>query len=423
MHPPSAVPQSELKPDVSIRSCRSYLLVVQQIPFYRDTSGCLFVGKLWWKDLGMHLDYLDHLMVAAPVLDQPPPPEAVRFDQDPRMSRMEIIELPEQRSTVGALKVMPTVIARLWKAVRRSHTVHTAVAGWPIPMGWIITPMARLQRKPYVVVVESAPWRLQKGLQSSFRARLKALSYEALGRCILRRAALSIFTHDGYRQSMLAEHPSPTSVIPASWIDESDILSRDQAQALWRRKNAPGTSVRILFAGRLLPEKGLLVLFEAIQQLYREREHIQLDILGEGPLRETGEKLSQQLGNGPVQVSMLGTVQYGVPLLELLRTYHAVLVPSISDEQPRIVFDAYSQAVPIIASDTEGLRSCVYQGETGVLVAPSNAHALAEALRRQSTDREELARMGLHSLTLAHNMTHQHMHGQRAALLRAMHLI
>jgi glycosyltransferase involved in cell wall biosynthesis len=119
-------------------------------------------------------------------------------------------------------------------------------------------------------------------------------------------------------------------------------------------------------------------------------------------------------------VDLLGTVSYGAPLFELIRRYDAVVVPSISDEQPRIVFDAYSQAVPVLASDTPGLRSCVRSGELGLFAAPNDASAFADLIRYATTHRSELKRLGMLSLTYAHSMTHQEMHRQRAALLQAM---
>jgi hypothetical protein len=40
------------------------------------------------------------------------------------------------------------------------------------------------------------------------------------------------------------------------------------------------------------------------------------------------------------------------PFLSLLRGFDGALVPSLSDEQPRILYDAFSQAVPVIGSAT-----------------------------------------------------------------------
>jgi len=117
---------------------------------------------------------------------------------------------------------------------------------------------------------------------------------------------------------------------------------------------------------------------------------------------------------------LLGTVPYGAPLFALIREYDVVVVPTLSDEQPRIVFDAYSQAVPVLVSDTPGLRSCVREGETGLFATANDAAALATLLQYASQHRSQLKQLGLQSRKYAQEMTHQEMHRQRVILLKDM---
>ncbi len=181
-----------------------------------------------------------------------------------------------------------------------------------------------------------------------------------------------ICTQDEYCESLLGSKRSKGFVIPASWIDEKDILPDYVAEDIWQKKLAASDSrLRLLFVGRLVPAKGLLVLLQAMRQLSTEGLPISLDILGEGELKNQCELAASEL-KGTTAVNLLGTVPYGAPLFELIRRYDAIVVPNISDEQPRIVFDAYSQAVPVLASDTPGLRSCVKDGELGLFAAPND---------------------------------------------------
>jgi hypothetical protein len=83
-------------------------------------------------------------------------------------------------------------------------------------MGWIVTPLVLLSRKPYVIVVESAFWRLQPGVAVGWKRRLSASLHESLGRWVVRNADLAIFTQDEYRASMLGANVSRGHVIPAS---------------------------------------------------------------------------------------------------------------------------------------------------------------------------------------------------------------
>jgi glycosyltransferase involved in cell wall biosynthesis len=64
-------------------------------------------------------------------------------------------------------------------------------------------------------------------------------------------------------------------------------------------------------------------------------------------------------GRSKFPISSLGEVRYGPDFFRLVRRFDAVLVPSVSDEQPRIIFDAFSQAVPVIGSDAGNIREIV----------------------------------------------------------------
>jgi glycosyltransferase involved in cell wall biosynthesis len=420
------ISSTDSKPDASsqngwdsTRYPHPYLLAVgQHLAIYRNASGQLFTDKLWQKDLAMHLEYLDHLMIATPLLHQEPPSDAVLIEEEP--ARIEIIELPAQPSFLNAMRTMPVTVSRLWRATRRAGIVHSGIAGWPIPIGWIVTPLVLLCRKPYVVIVESAFWRLPKGAATGWKRRLRAWLQEFLGRWVLSKAQLAIFTQDEYRQSLMGQQASRGHVIPASWIDEQGILSGAEAEQIWQRKLAsPDSRLKILFVGRLVPDKGVRVLLEAMRQLSAGAAPIVLSILGEGDLKGECVALGSEL-TGATSVKVLGTVPYGAQLFALIREYDALVVPTITDEQPRIVFDAYSQAVPVLASDTAGLRSCVREGDTGLLIPANNVAALAALLQYVSQHRSELKQLGLQSLNYAHEMTHQEMHRQRVVLLKDM---
>lgn len=394
-----------------------YLLVVeQQLPFFRNPQGQVFVDALWHKDLLMHSSYIDHLMIAAPCRAQEAPRDAKLLSP----GQLEIVELPAQDNLWQSLRAMPTILRRLTKAVRKAAIVHSAIAGWPIPMGWVVAPLALLLRKPLVIVVESAPWRLQDRQHAGWKQRARAALQEWLGRRVVRSATLVICTQDEYRESLLGSQRGNGFVIPASWIDESNILPDDAAEEMWRQKlSTANPRLRLLFVGRLVPAKGVLVLLEAMRRLSRENAPVALDIMGEGPLKDQCELAASEL-RGATAVTVLNTVPYGEPLFEVIRRYDAVVVPNIGDEQPRIVFDAYSQAVPILASDTPGLRSCVTNGERGLFSAPNDVSGLTDLLKYAAGHRSELRRMGLQSLAYASRMTHQEMHRQRAVRLREM---
>jgi glycosyltransferase involved in cell wall biosynthesis len=115
---------------------------------------------------------------------------------------------------------------------------------------------------------------------------------------------------------------------------------------------------------------------------------------------------------------VLDPVPYGASFFELLRAYHVLLLPSLTEEQPRVLFDAYSQAVPVIASDTGGHRPYVQPDCTGWLVPAGDATALAAAIERACGSASELRTMGLAALEAVAGSTHRAMHRWRSRLIR-----
>jgi glycosyltransferase involved in cell wall biosynthesis len=78
-----------------------------------------------------------------------------------------------------------------------------------------------------------------------------------------------------------------------------------------------------------------------------------------------------------------------------MRTAAALLFPSVWYEgMPLTLIEAFAAGLPVIASRLGAMAAMVADGRTGILVAPGNAGALAEAITRAATDGPGLAAMG-----------------------------
>jgi len=383
-----------------------HYLLVTNLPVWPGADGAHGVVPLWAKDLAEHLVYLPHFALAAPVATGGSPGPLESLSGLP----LRVIALGPQRSLLRAVATVPRTFWRLWKAIGAAEVVHCGIAGWPIPMGWLAAPIARLRGKFLVIVVESAPWRVA----STRKEKIRAAVFERMARWCVGMADIAFFTQKEYRDSMLLRRYERGHIIHASWIDAAKVLIQEQAHAAWREKPS---NLRLLFAGRLTEPKGVSILLRSMEELSQQGKAITLDLLGEGPLLAECEKVANRMG-GHVKIRLLGTLPYDQRFFEAMRSYHALIVPSLGDEQPRIVYDAYSQAVPVIASDTAGLRDCVEDRVTGLLAARGDSTALAQAIALAEKDRELLKTMGFSALQRARDMTHATMHRRRAALLR-----
>lgn len=396
---------------------KRYLLCTN-IECYRDEKGNRYIDRMWHKDLIEHFRYLKNFTLASPCKQEKPPKGTIALDSDPSFSEIQFIDLPSPNSLAKAIILLPVTVARLWRAIGQADIVHTGVAGWPVPLGWLVTPIVRLRRKFYIIIVESAFWRLQPGMPATIKSRIRSSLSEILNRWCVNSADFAVFTQEEYRKSLLTKRPDRGHVIPASWIDKETIISEATAAQIWHEKLSPPSNreLKVLFAGRLNANKGVLILLESMKLLNRDNIPVKLDILGQGELLSECERVSQSL-QGATEIRMLGTVPYGPELFQLLQRYHAIVVPSISDEQPRIVYDSYSQAVPPLASDTAGLRDCIQTGKTGMIAHSNDPVALAYLLKLGWENLNQLQSMGVASLQAARSMTHQEMHRKRWLLL------
>ena len=84
-----------------------------------------------------------------------------------------------------------------------------------------------------------------------------------MARWCVNRADLPMFTQAEYQSSLLREGRTGL-VINASWIGEGTILAAQEAARAWGEK--PASPLRLVFAGRLAPSKGVPELLEAVRR-------------------------------------------------------------------------------------------------------------------------------------------------------------
>jgi glycosyltransferase involved in cell wall biosynthesis len=398
-----------------------YLLISMSLPVYKDAGGTYVADPLWVKDLREHLKYIRTLTLATPLRPGAPPPGMVPLTQsaDSALGSLSVVELPTVQSGWHAVRMLPWVLARLFKAFGPARIVHAAAAGWPLPGCWYAAAIQVIRPRKLLLNVESAFWRIPPQTKVSLPSRWRADFFEWVNARCARMSDISFFTQQQYLESLLGPRRDRGHVIHASWIDADQVQASALVQNRWAHLlSEEAGPTRFLFAGRINREKGVPLLLEAAQKLLQTGRPFTLDILGDGPLKEELAHSVSGLGLGAC-VRFLGVLPYGAPFFEALGRYHAVVVPSITDEQPRIVYDAYARGVPVIASATAGLKDCVAHHSTGLLVPAGDVQALTDALVWAIDHRQALPEMAQHALARAAALTHTEMHRQRWAAIVA----
>ncbi len=134
---------------------------------------------------------------------------------------------------------------------------------------------------------------------------------------------------------------------------------------------------RILFVGLLVPVKGIPYLLKAVAQLRRQRDDWHLEIVGDGPKRPEYMNLATTLGIAD-KVTFSG-LKSKLEVAEVMRETDFFVLPSLWENSPCVLLEAMASGLPIVSTAVGGIPEMIDR-ETGILVPPSNAKQLCNAI-------------------------------------------
>lgn len=297
---------------------------------------------------------------------------------------------------------------RSWQAPLRLPYRHVVLRSLTIDLRRVVPeaflhvpwrPLAELARfRPDVVVAGGGAWTSPTNL-AALQARRRAgwalvPVYESTPRLdpsLLQRAAAPfsrrmMSSGDAWivsgsrafqRIVQLGADPERTFIAPTI-----PSLPLDSVEPLPRLAD-PGKPFTYLYVGRLVEEKGLHYLVEAIRHVPGAR----LRLAGEGPLRRELEAAAP-----PDTVEFCGHLDWS-ELQALYRDADALVFPSLHDVWGLVVNEALAHGLPVIATDQVGaVDDLIEEGVNGLVVPARSAPALAKAMREVATwdaDRRE----------------------------------
>jgi glycosyltransferase involved in cell wall biosynthesis len=145
--------------------------------------------------------------------------------------------------------------------------------------------------------------------------------------------------------------------------------------------------------GRLVEQKGQLLLIDAMAGAVAEGADLTLALVGDGPMRPEVEALIARRGLG-TRVVITGWMGEAGVRAEIARA-HALVMPSFAEGLPMVIMEAMAAGRAVIATYVAGTPELVSPGESGWLVPAGDVDALADALRTVArTSPEKLASMG-----------------------------
>src|SRR6266852_1724509 len=166
---------------------------------------------------------------------------------------------------------------------------------------------------------------------------------------------------------------------------------------IWRKASSartPDASVRFVFVGRLIELKAVEIVLEALHRL-KGQISASLEIIGDGPMRQTWEILTDELGLKPV-VTFSGFMSQQ-DCAERLKSADVLVLPSLFECGGAVVLEAMAMGLPVIATAWGGPID--YLDEScGILVEPDSRNALIEGfysgMKKMAMSSELRCRMG-----------------------------
>lgn len=201
------------------------------------------------------------------------------------------------------------------------------------------------------------------------------------------RAAFAVAVSDYGRSQILRwirEADWPKVRVVHCGVDE-DFLSEPASRS-------PNTN-DFVFVGRLVHDKGVVPLLDAVTALAAEGRQFHVRIIGDGPLRILAERTIKERRLEPF-VSILGWKSAADVRAAILQS-RAFVLPSFAENLPVSIMEALALSRPVISTYLGGIPELVRDGVNGWLVPAGNARALAGAMCEALTaDRTKLDAMG-----------------------------
>ena len=210
-------------------------------------------------------------------------------------------------------------------------------------------------------------------------------------RCLGRRADIAV-SCSAFNADTVERHYGLRPQVVYNGYDHTLFYPREADPAL-RHEYAPGGESVILYAGRLIPWKGVQYAIAALAEV----PGAVLLIAGHGHYRPVLEAQARSAGLSG-RVHFLGNIPHE-ELPRWLAISDVLVATSYASETFGIALvEAQASGVPVVASRFGGFAEVVQDGVTGVLVPPQDAPALAGALRMLLADplrRREMGQAGL----------------------------
>ena len=297
------------------------------------------------------------------------------------------------RASLNPLKNLKNLISLYKVIVKISPDIIFCYSIKPVIFGILLARIARVPKR--VAMIEGLGYVFNDLIAplSPFRRILKHIVL-ILYKCSLRFANKVIFLNDDDLNYFIENHI----------CNKKDMYNMGGIGVdldYWKNESIIEHSpVKFLFAARMIEEKGVYVLIDAIRKL--KSENLQCEFLWIGGLDQNPGGISRETIMSWVDEGLIkwdGMVdsrsRMGYSSVFVLPTHYREGVP-------RSIQEAMAMRLPIITTNVPGAKDTVINGINGFLIPPNNSDSLASAMKIFIQNPSLIKKMGDESCALAH---------------------
>lgn len=248
---------------------------------------------------------------------------------------------------------------------------------------WLVAKVAiglkHLFRIPLLATIHSTEYGRRKGIHSEYQRMIHQTEFWLVNE------AWRVICCSKY----MAEQINQLFYIPFTRINiipngvNSENYSMATPSPTFKQQYAHPQEKLVLYVGRLVYEKGVSVLIEAVNRV-QQRVNAKFVIVGDGYMRD---RLVDQARRLKVidKIYFTGFLDED-SVKKLYQVADVFVIPSLYEPFGIVALEGMASGVPVVASDVGGLAEIITHDQTGVLVYPDNPESLAWGITRVLTD-------------------------------------
>ena len=146
--------------------------------------------------------------------------------------------------------------------------------------------------------------------------------------------------------------------------------------------------------GDVIPRKGQLYLFKAMEQIVAAVPNFKLILVGRYHSDNPYVKRMQEMQSHPALLNRVEWLGLRDNVQDFMEAFDLTVVPSTVEPLGLVAIESLATGTPVVASNTGGLPEIIRPNENGLLVSPKNPDELAKAIISMAQDPAARQRMG-----------------------------